>query len=163
MGVFGGKEENRTMRVVAGLLISTFALFCGFTHASADLRQTAVSEPENSPGVSHPEKLPHLAALSNQRHSGLEVTPPPARWDHKFVGDLIEKDLPAKEAEDLCLKLGNRKAEACAGVGTYTSGEKIGQRICIIVIATDDRHGTLEQYRRHEIAHCNGWNQSHSN
>ena len=68
-----------------------------------------------------------------------------------------------KEAKDLCFKLGNGKAEACAGVGTYTTGEKIGRRICIIVIASDDLHGTLQQYSRHEIAHCNGWNKSRSN
>jgi len=151
------------MRIVAGLVISTITLFCSFTHASADPRQIAVSESENSEGMSQPAKLPHLAALSNQWHPGLEITPPPARWDHAFLGDLIEKDLPSNEAKDLCLKLGNRKAEACAGVGTYTTGEKTGRRICIIVIATDDLHGTLDQYRRHEIAHCNGWNQSHSN
>lgn len=151
------------MRVVGGLLISTLTLLGSFTHASADLRQIAVSGPENSQGISQLGKLPHLAALSNQWHPGLEVTPPPARWDHAFVGDLIEKDLPSNEAKDLCLKLGNGKAEACAGVGTYTTGEKTGRRICIIVIASDDLHGTLAQYRRHEIAHCNGWNRSHSN
>jgi hypothetical protein len=85
------------------------------------------------------------------------------RWDHAFVGDLIEKDLPSNKAKDLCSELGNGKAEACAGVGTYTTGEKAGRRICIIVIASDDLHGALELYRRHEIAHCNGWNKSHSN
>ena len=150
------------MRIAASLLISTLTLFCS-THASADLGQAAVSESENSQGMSQPAKPLHLAALSNQWHPGLEVTPPPARWDHAFVGDLIEKDLPLKEAKDLCFQLGNGKAEACAGVGTYTTGEKIGQRICIIVIATDDLHGAKDQYRRHEIAHCNGWHRSHSN
>jgi hypothetical protein len=84
------------MRIVAGLLISTLALFSS-THASADPRQLTISESENSQGMSQLGKLPHLASLSNQWHPGLEVTPPPARWDHAFVGDLIEKDLPAKE------------------------------------------------------------------
>jgi hypothetical protein len=150
------------MRIVVGLLISTLALFSS-THASADPHQLTISESENSQGMSQLGKLQHLASLSNQWHPGLEVTPPPARWDHAFVGDLIEKDLPSKEAKALCFELGNGKAEACAGVGTYTTGEKIGKRICIIVIATNDLHGTLDQYRRHEIAHCNGWNRSHSN
>jgi hypothetical protein len=150
------------MRIVVGLLISTLALFSS-THASADPHQLTISESENSQGMSQLGKLQHLVSLSNQWHPGLEVTPPPARWDHAFVGDLIEKDLPSKEAKALCFELGNGKAEACAGVGTYTTGEKIGKRICIIVIATNDLHGTLDQYRRLEIAHCNGWNRSHSN
>jgi hypothetical protein len=156
------QRGSHTKRIAASLLISALTLLCS-THASADLGQVAVSEPGNSQGMSRPEERLRLAALSNEWHPGLEVTPPPSRWDHAFVGDLVEKDLPSKEAEDLCFQLGNGKAEACAGVGTYTTGEKIGQRICIIVIASDDLHGTLERYRRHEIAHCNGWNKSHSN
>jgi hypothetical protein len=154
MDIFGGRG-NRTMRLVAGLLISTLTLFCSFTQASADLRY--------SRGMSQPGKPLRFSNLSPQWHPGLKITPPPTRWDHAFVGDVIEKDLPSKEAKDLCFKMGNREAEACAGIGTYTTGEKKGQRICIIVMPTDDLHGTVDQYRRHEIAHCNGWNQSHSN
>ena len=151
------------MRIVAGLLISTLTLFCSFTQASADRRQIAVSEPENSQGMSQPGKPLRFGDLSPQWHPGLEITAPPARWDHSFVGDVVEKDLPSEEAKDLCFKMGNRKAEACAGIGTYTTGEKTGQRICIIIVPTDDLHGTVDQYRHHEIAHCNGWNESHSN
>ena len=79
---------------------------------------------------------------------------PPAEYDKPFVGkveEFIVNDLD--DLETAC----RQKMIGCA--------RRWSASLCVIYLASDDlirKHGlpgqTIETLRRHEIAHCNGWN-----
>jgi hypothetical protein len=79
------------------------------------------------------------------------VEAPPAVYAHRYHGPVIERVLPLAEARRACGHMGAR-ADACA----WTSRGK-----CYIVIPSNGPVKDLGAYRRHEIAHCNGWSHSH--
>jgi hypothetical protein len=64
--------------------------------------------------------------------------------------------LPLDEARKVCDYIGIPNADACAGFVTLQDGSKG----CFIAIPTDG-FDSVDAYRRHEIAHCNGWPASH--
>jgi hypothetical protein len=76
------------------------------------------------------------------------VQEPPPQYNHRYYGPVIERVLPLAEARRLCGRMGAR-ADACAWV-------RRGK--CYIVIPRNGPVRDLSAYRRHEIAHCNGWN-----
>jgi hypothetical protein len=79
------------------------------------------------------------------------VEEPPSAYVHRYRGHVIERVLPLSEARRVCAKMG-APADACA----WTAKGK-----CYIVIP---RNGPVRErgaYRRHEVAHCNGWEHSH--
>lgn len=83
---------------------------------------------------------------------GVMVMSPPARFNHQYAGMVIEHQHPVAEARDICASKGTR-ADACAWVA---------RGVCHIVIPTRGAPvSDLASYRRHEIAHCNGWPASH--
>lgn len=99
--------------------------------------------------ASSAQVLAYPAALATE---GMAVLSPPARFDHQFRGELVEHPYPVTLARDYCASKGAR-ADACSWVS---------RGACHIVIPisgapVDD----LSQYRRHEIAHCNGWPADH--
>ncbi len=79
------------------------------------------------------------------------VEAPPLIYNHRYRGPVIERVLPLHEARRVCAHMG-APADACAW-------KKRGK--CYIVIP---RHGPVRDlgaYRRHEMAHCNGWTHGH--
>jgi hypothetical protein len=79
------------------------------------------------------------------------VLEPPPQYAHRYNGPVIERVLPLAEARHACARMGAR-ADAC---GWVKSGA------CYIVIPRDGPVRDLESYRRHEMAHCNGWSARH--
>jgi hypothetical protein len=82
----------------------------------------------------------------------LFVLEPPVQYVHHFGGPVIERVLPLAEARKACAGKGVR-ADACA----WTSNGA-----CHLVIPRDGPVRNRAAYRRHEVAHCNGWDHSHS-
>jgi hypothetical protein len=87
----------------------------------------------------------------------MQVTVPPLRFDHPYDGPVIERILPLEEVRKLCIYIGVRPADGCAGYVTMSDGTKA----CFIVLPTDGPDPDLDRYRRHETAHCNGWPANH--
>ena len=87
----------------------------------------------------------------------MQVTVPPLRFDHPYDGPVIERILPLEEVRKLCIYIGVRPADGCAGYVTMSDGTKA----CFIVLPTDGPDPNIENYRRHEMAHCNGWPANH--
>ena len=85
----------------------------------------------------------------------MQVTVPPERYDH-YSGPVIERVLPLAEARKLCADIGIT-ADGCAGYVTMSDGTKA----CFIVLPTDGPDPNVDHYRRHEMAHCNGWPANH--
>jgi hypothetical protein len=79
------------------------------------------------------------------------VEEPPSAYAHRYRGHVIERVLPLHEARRLCARMG-APADACA----WTAKGK-----CYVVIPRNGPVHDLKAYRRHEVAHCNGWEHSH--
>ena len=78
----------------------------------------------------------------------LFVLEPPAYYVHPYNGPVIERVLPLAQAQALCAKRG-APADACSWI---TKGR------CYIVLPSKGAPvKDINAYRRHEIAHCNGW------
>jgi hypothetical protein len=76
------------------------------------------------------------------------VLEPPQQYIRPYHGPVIERVLPLAQARALCRTRGV-SADACS----WTSKGK-----CFVIIPRDGPVKSLAAYRRHEIAHCNGWN-----
>lgn len=75
------------------------------------------------------------------------VQEPPPQYTYRYHGPVIERVLPLAEARRLCARMG-APADGCAWV---SRGK------CYIVIPRNGPVRDLSAYRRHEMAHCNGW------
>jgi hypothetical protein len=78
------------------------------------------------------------------------VLEPPPQFTH-YNGPVIERVLPLAEARRACGRMGVW-ADACSW---KTRG------VCHIVIPRGGPVRDLGSYRRHEVAHCNGWEHEH--
>jgi hypothetical protein len=87
----------------------------------------------------------------------MQVTVPPERYDHAYPGIVIEKLLTLEEVRRFCTAIGVGPFDGCAGFIDMPDGTKG----CFVVLPTDGPDPNIENYRRHEIAHCNGWPASH--
>jgi hypothetical protein len=79
------------------------------------------------------------------------VLEPPPKYVHPYHGPVIERVLPLAEARRACARMGTH-ADACSWVKRGT---------CHLVIPLGGPVSDLGAYRRHEMAHCNGWPASH--
>jgi hypothetical protein len=78
---------------------------------------------------------------------------PPARYDHPYNGHVVERVVPAAEVPSLCMKMvADPFGAACSLLE--------GNGTCYIVLPSDGR-APVSTFRRHEIAHCNGWPANH--
>lgn len=76
------------------------------------------------------------------------VLDPPVYFAHPYNGPVIERVLPLPQARAACAKRGVH-ADACSWVS---------QGRCYIIIPSKGAPvRNIAAYRRHEIAHCNGW------
>jgi hypothetical protein len=78
------------------------------------------------------------------------VLEPPKAYTH-YHGPVIERVLPLAEARRACAHMGVH-ADACAWKS---------RGVCHIVIPRGGPVRDIAAYRRHEIAHCNGWEHGH--
>jgi hypothetical protein len=79
------------------------------------------------------------------------VEEPPSAYVHRYRGHVIERVLPLSEARRVCAHMG-APADACA----WTVKGR-----CYIVIPRNGPVRDRGAYRRHEVAHCNGWDHDH--
>jgi len=82
----------------------------------------------------------------------LFVLEPPVQYVHRYNGPVIERVLPLSEARKACAGKGVH-ADACA----WTSNGA-----CHLVIPSNGPVRNRGAYRRHELAHCNGWDHANS-
>jgi hypothetical protein len=82
----------------------------------------------------------------------LFVLEPPVQYVHHYSGPVIERVLPIAEARKACAGKGVH-ADACA----WTSNGA-----CHLVIPSNGPVRNRAAYRRHELAHCNGWDHGHA-
>ena len=76
------------------------------------------------------------------------VLEPPQEYIRPYHGPVIERVLPLAQTRALC-RMRGVASDACS----WTSKGK-----CYIVIPSNGPVKSKASYRRHEIAHCNGWN-----
>jgi hypothetical protein len=77
---------------------------------------------------------------------------PPAQYNHPYNGQVVEHVMPVAEVRTLCISMGaDVLGVACSWQSDNT---------CYIVLPNDEQ-APVSTYRRHEIAHCNGWPANH--
>jgi hypothetical protein len=81
--------------------------------------------------------------------AGLE---PPAQYNHQYAGRVDERVMPVAEVRALCTSVG--------ASGPFVACAWVSDGVCHIVLPNDER-APVSTYRRHEIAHCNGWPANH--
>jgi hypothetical protein len=77
---------------------------------------------------------------------------PPEQYNHAYDGQVIERVMPEAEVRPICMSMGlDFLTVACSWQS---------DNACYIVIPNDGQ-APVDTYRRHEIAHCNGWPADH--
>ena len=77
---------------------------------------------------------------------------PPARYDHPYSGQVDERVMSEAQVRSVCTSMGaDLGGVACSWQSNGT---------CHIVIPNDGV-ASVEAFRQHEIAHCNGWPANH--
>jgi hypothetical protein len=77
---------------------------------------------------------------------------PPAQYNHAYNGQVVERVMPETEVRSVCMLMGlDFLTVACSWQSNDT---------CYVVIPNDGQ-APVDTYRRHEIAHCNGWPANH--
>jgi hypothetical protein len=77
---------------------------------------------------------------------------PPAQYNHPYDGEVEERVVSVAEARTLCRSMG------ADGLGVACSVES--DNTCYIVLPNNE-YAPVDVFRRHEIAHCNGWPANH--
>jgi hypothetical protein len=77
---------------------------------------------------------------------------PPAQYNHQYAGWVDERVMPVAEVRALCTSVG--------ASGPFVACAWVSDGVCHIVLPNDER-APVSTYRRHEIAHCNGWPANH--
>ena len=80
----------------------------------------------------------------------LFVLEPPVRYVHHYNGPVIERVLPLSESRKACAARGLH-ADACAWI---SNGD--------LMVPSNGPARNRAAYRRHELAHCNGWDHANS-
>jgi hypothetical protein len=77
---------------------------------------------------------------------------PPAKYNHPYHGPVEERVMPVAEVRALCTSVG--------ASGPFVACAWVSDGVCHIVLPNDEP-APVSTYRRHEIAHCNGWPADH--
>jgi hypothetical protein len=91
------------------------------------------------------------AVISANVRYRLELEPP-AQYNHPYAGPVDERVMPVAEVRTLCKSVG--------ASGRFVACACVSNGICHIILPNDEP-APVSTYRRHEIAHCNGWPASH--
>ena len=77
---------------------------------------------------------------------------PPEQYNHPYNGQVVERVMLVAEARTLCMSMGaDLLGVACSWQSNGT---------CNIILPNDE-YAPVATFRRHEIAHCNGWPANH--
>ncbi len=102
--------------------------------------------------------IPDTVANNAKKVRYLAELEPPAQYNHPYDGRVVERVMPVAEVRILCMSRGaDPGGVACSWLDHGT---------CYIFLPNNEFLPTDEQapvstYRRHEIAHCNGWPANH--
>jgi hypothetical protein len=77
---------------------------------------------------------------------------PPVQYNHPYDGPVVERVMPVAEVRALCTSVG--------ASGPFVACAWVSHGVCHIVLPNDEP-APVSTYRRHEIAHCNGWPANH--
>jgi len=83
---------------------------------------------------------------------------PPSQYDHPYEGLVGERLMPVAETRVICDSLGASHSSADAPGGVACAW--VSDNTCFIILP-DDELAPVDTYRRHEVAHCNGWPADH--
>jgi hypothetical protein len=76
----------------------------------------------------------------------------PSRTIIRMMVRVEERVVPVAEARTLCMSMGaDLRGVACSWQSN---------NVCYIVLPSDE-YAPVATFRRHEIAHCNGWSANH--
>jgi hypothetical protein len=77
---------------------------------------------------------------------------PPEQYNHPYDGQVVERVMPEAEVRSVCMSMGlDLLTVACSWQSNGT---------CYIILPNDEPL-PVSTFRRHEIAHCNGWPANH--
>ena len=141
------RKLKRVTRLAAVVLAST-AL--GAPIAAAQLASPAPrAEKARVAPAAHGPFL--QAATRPARHTARQrifVLEPPAAYAHAYAGPVVERVLPVASARAACAKRGV-SADGCSWLA--------GKTCHIVLPSAGAPVKDIAAYRRHELAHCNGW------
>ena len=108
-----------------------------------------------------PIAAPGPAANNAKKARYLAELEPPSEYNHSYDGPVEQRVLPVAEVRVVCDSLGasHSSADASAPGGTAACAW-VNDDTCFIILP-DDELAPVDTYRRHEIAHCNGWPADH--
>ncbi len=108
-----------------------------------------------------PVAVPVPAANNAKRARYVAELEPPSQYNYPYDGLVEERVLPVAEVRVVCDSLGasHSSADASAPGGTAACAW-VNDDACFIILP-DDELAPVDTYRRHEIAHCNGWPADH--
>ncbi len=99
-----------------------------------------------------PIAIPIPVANEAKKVRYLAELEPPAQYDHPYAGQVVERVMPVADARPFCISMGaDPRGVACSWQMNGT---------CYIILPNDEQ-APVSTYRRHEIAHCNGWPANH--
>jgi hypothetical protein len=77
---------------------------------------------------------------------------PPAKYDHPYDGQVVERVMPEDDVRSACMSM---------GLDFFTAACSWRINSTCYVFLPNDGQAPVDIYRRHEIAHCNGWPADH--
>jgi len=107
--------------------------------------------------ISAPVPVPDNAKRMARNLIELE---PPQQYDHPYDGLVEERVLPLAEVSVVCASLGASHSGADASAPGGVACAWVSNNTCCIILPYDEV-APVDTYRRHEIAHCNGWPADH--
>jgi hypothetical protein len=108
-----------------------------------------------------PIAAPVPAANNAKKARYVAELEPPSEYNHSYDGLVEERVLPVAEVRVVCDSLGASHSSADASTpGGTAACAWVNDDTCFIILP-DDELAPVDTYRRHEIAHCNGWPADH--
>src|SRR5262249_46009977 len=105
-----------------------------------------------------PNTAPAPVANNAKKARYVAELEPSSQYDHPYDGLVGERRIPVAEARVICDSLGASHSSADAPGGVACAW--LSDKTCFIILS-DDELAPVDTYRRHEIAHCNGWPADH--
>jgi hypothetical protein len=107
-----------------------------------------------------PIAIPVPVANNAKKARYLAELEPPSQYNHPYDGLVDERVMPVAEVRVLCTSLGASHSSADASAPGGVACAWVSDDTCFIILP-DDELAPVDTYRRHEIAHCNGWPADH--